>query len=89
MKIWQNEFRYFRESNFVGVNRIFVLIYPNRNDDVKRFNAQKHYLPKQIIKNYNVIINGKNFYDQPIDSDKKRYDEIRKLTTGQGEDYTT
>ena len=36
-----------------------------------------------------MIINGKNFYDQPIDSDLKRYDEIRKLTTAQGEDYTT
>ena len=36
-----------------------------------------------------MIINGKNFYDQPIDSDIKQYEEIRKLTTGQGEDYTT
>ena len=31
---------------------------------------------KDIISNYNVIINGKNFYDQPIDSDVKRYEEI-------------
>ena len=46
-------------------------------------------LPKCIIKDYNVIINGKNFYDQAIDSDIKRYNEIRKLTTEQGEDYTT
>ena len=36
-----------------------------------------------------MFINGKNFYDQSIDSDIKRYEEIRKLTTGQGEDYTT
>ena len=36
-----------------------------------------------------MIINGKNFYDQPIDSDVKWYEEIRKLTTGQGEDCTT
>ena len=41
------------------------------------------------MKNYNVIINGKKFYDQQIDSDIKRYKEIRKLTTGQGQDYTT
>ena len=34
-----------------------------------------------------MISNGKNFYDQPIDSDIKRYEEIRKLTTRQGEDY--
>ena len=31
----------------------------------------------------------KNFFDQSIGSDIKRYKEIRKLTTGQGEDYTT
>ena len=30
----------------------------------------------------------KNFFDQPINSDTKRYKEIRQLTTGQGEDYT-
>ena len=47
------------------------------------------YQPKGVIKTYNTIINGKNFYYQPIDSDIKRCQEIRKLTSGQGEDYTT
>ena len=40
----------------------------------------------QKLYSFNVIINGKNFYDQAIDSDTKRYKEIRKLTTEQGED---
>ena len=40
---------------------------------------------KGIINNYNVIISRKNFYDQPVDSDIKRYEEIKKLATGQGE----
>ena len=66
---------------------MFVLVYSNQ-DDAKRFKAKKYCLPKGIIKNHNVIVNGKNFYDQPIDSHVKRYEEIRKLTTGQGEDYT-
>ena len=47
-----------------------------------------YYLLKYIIKHYNVIVNGKNFIDQLIDSDIKRYKEIGKLTTGKGEDYT-
>ena len=76
-----NEHRYFLES------RLFVLIYFNRDNDVKEFKAQI-YLPKAIIKNSDVTINGKNFYDQPIDSDIKRYIEIRKATTGLGEDST-
>ena len=70
-----NEFRYFLKSNFVGGNRLFVLVYTNEGRNAKRFNAQKHYLPKGIIKNYNVIINGKNFYNQAIDSDIKWYEE--------------
>ena len=77
------------ESNFVGVNRLFVLVYLNRDNDVKRFKTRRYYLTKGRIKNYNVIINGKNFYDQRIDSDIKRYKEIRKLTTVKVEDYTT
>ena len=48
----------------------------------------KILLTKSIIKNYNVIINGRNFYDQAIDSDIKQYKETRKLATGQGEDFT-
>ena len=41
-KYTTNEFRYFLESNFVGVNRLFVLVYPNQNDDSKRFETQKY-----------------------------------------------
>ena len=54
--------------------------------NVKRLKAKRYYLPKYI---YNVMINGKDFYDQAIDYNLKRYDEIRKLATGQGKDYTT
>ena len=44
-----NEFRYFLKSNFVRVSRLFVLVYPNRNDNSKRFETRKYYLPKGII----------------------------------------
>ena len=77
------------ESNFVGVNRLFLLVYLNRDNDVKQFKTRRYYLTKGRIKNYNVIVNGKNVYDQPIDSDIKRYKEIRQLTTVKVEDYTT
>ena len=35
------------------------------------------------------MIDGKNFFDQPINSDLKTYDNIRKIVTGYGDDYTT
>ena len=63
--------------NFVGVNRLFLLVYSNEDDNSERFKAKRYYWPKGIIDNYNVIFNGKNFYNQPIDSDIKRYEEIR------------
>ena len=54
------------------MNRLFVLIYSNADDNAKRYKTQRNYLSKRIIKNYNVIINGEKVYDQPIDSDVKR-----------------
>ena len=56
-----NEYRYLLESNFFGVNRLFVLVYTNQDANVKRFIARKDYLPKTIINNYNIIINEKKF----------------------------
>ena len=53
-----NEYRYILESNFVGVDRLFVLGYLNRFNDVKGFKTRRYYLPKGIIDNFNVIING-------------------------------
>ena len=88
-KTTTNEYRYFLESNFVGVNVLLVSVYTNQDTNTKRINAWKYYLLKGIIKNYNIIISGKIFYDQPTDSDTKRSEETRKLTTRQGEDYAT
>ena len=84
-----NEYIYFLKPSFAGVNRLFVLVYSNQDANSKRFKTWRHCLPEGITDNYKVIINGKNFYDQPIYSDIKGYAEIRKLTTGIGEDYAT
>ena len=77
-----NEFRYFLVSSFVGVNRLFVLVYSNEDAACKRFKAKSYCSPNGTINNYNVVINEKNVYDQAIGSYMKRYKEIRKLTTG-------
>ena len=74
------------EPNFQGVNRLFVLAYENYT---QRASAKGYYLPNVEIKNYNVMINGENFFDQPIKKNKVTYENIRKLVTGQGDDYTT
>ena len=63
--------------------------YLNQDANTKKFKAQRYYLPEVVIKKYTVIIDGKNFHEQPTDSDIKWYKEKRKLITGKGENYTT
>ena len=50
---------------------------------------KKYFLPRVKIENYKIEIDGTNFHDQPINDSIKRYDEIRKVSTGQGDHYTT
>ena len=77
---------YLIEPSFQGVNRLFVLVFEN---DTQRTSSKGYYLPKVEIKNYNVMINEENFFDQPIKDNKVTYENIRKITTGRGDDYTT
>ena len=51
--------------------------------------GRDYYMPTQNVTKYNVMINGKTFLDQPVNSDSRRYDELTHLTLGQGDDYTT
>ena len=72
--------------SFQGVNRLFVLSF--ENEDNRKLHST-YYLPKAEIKDYNAMIDGRNFFDQPINSITKTYENIRKIARGQGDDYTT
>ena len=74
------------EPSFQGVNRLFVLAFENDDD---RTSDDQYYLPTIEMKDYNIMINGENFFDQPIKNNKVTYENIRKIATGQGDDYTT
>ena len=89
-----NDEKYIRElldSSYKGVKRLFVLVYNNTegNSQVSIDSFKKYFLPRVKIENYNIEIDGRNIYDQPINDTIKQYDEIRKISTGQGDDYTT
>ena len=49
----------------------------------------KYFFPRVNINNYNVLIDDRSFYNQPINDQIKKYDEIRKIATWQGDYYTT
>ena len=77
------------DASIQGIKRLFVLAYSRENDDATENSHKKCFLPRMKIKNYNIEIDGRNFYHQPIDDSIKQYNEIRKISTGQGDDYTT
>ena len=52
------------------------------DDRVKRNSPRKYFLPRVDIKDYNVLIDGRNFYDQNIYDDFKKYEELKKVMTG-------
>ena len=73
------------DPSLQGVNGLFVLSFENEED---RKVHTGYYILKVEIKDY-VMIDGKNFLDQPMKSDITTYDNILKIATGQGDDYTT
>ena len=77
---------YLINPSFQGVHRLFGLSFENEND---RTSHSTYYLPKVEIKDYIVMIDGRNFFDKPINSMNKTYENIRKIATGKGDDYTT
>ena len=74
------------KPSFQGVNMLFVLAFENDDD---RTSDDQYYLPTVEIKDYNIMINGENFFDQSIKNSGVTYENIRKIATGQGDDYTT
>ena len=55
------------DSSYQGVKRLFILAYDNTGNNPFTANShRKYFLPRIRIKNYNIEIDGRNFYDQPI-----------------------
>ena len=70
------------EPSFQGVNRLFVLAFEN---DSQRTSHSNYYLPNVEIKDYNIMINGENFFDQPIKNNKVMHENVRQIAAGQGD----
>ena len=76
--------------SFWGVNILFVLSFEDKSDKYDgRRSYKRYYLPLVEIKDYNIVIDGQNFFDQPVKNNLITYNNIQKTPTGQGDDYTT
>ena len=79
-------------ASLQGVRRLFVIAYvvaAGVNDEAGIKDKKNYFLPRGEIKIYNDLIDGKNFYDQPTNDLIKQYDEVKKVSTGHGDDYTS
>ena len=71
-------------STFTKVNRLFVLSFKNKED---RTSFSKYYVPKVEVKDFNVLIDGKSFFDMPIKGKEEAYEKI--MSIGKNNDHTT
>ena len=79
-----SDLSYLIDLTFTKANRLFVLSFENEND---RTSFSKYYVPNVQIKDFNVLIDGKRFFDMPIKNDKETYEQIIEL--GKNNDHTT
>ena len=79
-----NNLNYLIDPTFTKVNRLFVLSFENEND---RTSFSKYYVPNVQIKDFNVLIDGKSFFDMPIKNGEETYKQIIEM--GRNNGYTT
>ena len=79
-----NNLNYLIDPTFNKVNRLFVLSFENEED---RTSFSKYYVPKVEIKDFNVLIDGKSFFDVPVKNKEEAYEKIMSIS--KNNDYTT
>ena len=79
-----NHLIYLIDPTFTKVNRLFILSFENEEN---RTSFSKYYVPKVEIKDFNVLIDGKSFFDVPVKNKEEAYEKIMSIS--KNNDYTT
>ena len=82
-----NNLNYLIDPTFTNVNRLFVLLFPRTILSDKRNSFSHYYLPNIEIKYFNVLIDGKGFFDLPVKNKEEAYEKIIEVSNNN--DYTT
>ena len=77
-----NNSNYLINPTFIKVNRLLVLLFENEND---RTSFSKYYVPNVQTKNFNVLTDGKSFFDIPIKNGEETYKQI--IVMGRNNEY--
>ena len=75
------------DPTFMNVNRLFVLSFPRNNNTDSRYSFSNYYVPKARINDFNILIEGKSFFDLPVKNEKEAYEKIIEMSNNN--DYTT
>ena len=82
-----NNLNYLIDPTFTNVNRLFVLPFPRNNNTDSRYSFSNYYVPKVKINDFNVLIDGKSFFDLPVKNEEEAYEKIIDMSNNN--DYTT
>ena len=83
----QNNLNYLIDPTFTNVNRLSVLSFSRNNNTNSRYSYSNYYKPKVEIKTFNVLIDGKSFFDLPLKNEEEAYEKITEISNNN--DYTT
>ena len=72
---------------FMNVNRLFVLPFPRNNNTDSRYSFSNYYVPTVTVNNFNVLIDGKSFFDLLVKNEEEAYEKIIEISNNN--DYTT
>ena len=67
-----NNLNYLIDPTFINANRLFVLSFPRNNNSDSRYS---YYVPKVKINDFNVLIDGKSFFDLPVKNEEETYEK--------------
>ena len=82
-----NNLNYLIDPTFTNVNRLFVLSFTRDNAGDKRNSFSDYYVPNVEIKDFNVLIDRKSFFDLPVKNEEEAYEKIVDMSNNN--DYTT
>ena len=64
-----------------------MLSFPRNNDTDCRYSFSNYYVPKVKVNDFNVLIDGKSFFDLSVKNDEEAYEKIIEMSNNN--DYTT
>ena len=87
MKPENNNLNYLIDRTFTNINRLFFLFFTRNNAGNNRDSFSHYYVPNVKIKDFNVLIDGKSFFDLPVKSEEEAYEKI--IDMSKNNDFTT